>query len=255
MACDSQTTAGTFKRTDTSKITEYAFGDVPILIAESGDATLAQHALEKFDSLIANSSFDDYRKPADLLQDAVRFSKEELIRLNGWQGHLEIADQYFNENPFSLMLAYFHETTPFLYVVNSMPGFATRQRNFSVIGCGANVGGFILSRALHAKMGHPEALMAAIYTVEEVKKADAFCGGPTNAAVLSARRVMFSESDMQRLVRCAVEAIQSSEIALEQRWKALFNDSLRASSERYNEQKKRWSEFGDPPPDLSGPTF
>jgi len=75
-------------------------------------------------------------------------------------GDWGVSQQYFQENPYSFLLAYFHDRTPYLYVVNCMPGYAAIQKRFCVIGCGANVGGFILSRALNPKMGHVEALMA-----------------------------------------------------------------------------------------------
>ena len=238
LACDSQTTAGSAKRTDSSKISGLHLAGKPILIAESGDCTLSAKAVENFARELAVCQFDDWRRPADALQDAVRKTKEELVRLNNWENNRDLGEQYLLENPFSLMLAYFDGETPYLYVVNSVPGFAARQKNFAAIGCGGTVGEFILSRAELDKMTHVEGLIAAIYTVEEVKRVDTYCGGPTKAAVLGREKVLFSENDTKQVIASAVEALNGYEDELRKKWNALLQDVITRTNEIYKRKQK-----------------
>ncbi len=222
VASDSQSSAYNVKRTDSSKIFQSCIGGKVVLVAQAGDCTMSSRAVEILDDLLTASPFDDYRKPADIAQQAIGLLKKELAQINNWDAGFMA--QYMNDNPFSLMLAYYYQTSkgppePHLYVLNSVPGFATRYRNYVAIGCGGTVGEFILGRSGACDMENHEALIAAIYTVEEVKKVDAFCGGPTKAAVLSIGGV----SDSSKLnIKCAIEAMQNYEDEANQNWSELI---------------------------------
>src|SRR5260221_688119 len=96
MACDSQTTIGDAyaKRTDTSKISVLEMSSNAVLVAEAGDATLSSRCVEILRENIKDSPFDDYRKPADVAQDAVRLMKQELVVLNNWEDRRDFAADY-----------------------------------------------------------------------------------------------------------------------------------------------------------------
>lgn len=224
LACDSQTTEGAAKRTDTTKISALECSGGGVLIAEAGDCTLSGKVVESLAVQLKSSVIDDYRKPADMAQDTVAAMKRDLSRLNNWESLPEMTQNYLDENPFSLMLAYYHQTKPYLYVLNSVPGFATMAKGFVAIGCGATVGEFILGRAGVTEMDTGDALTAAIYTVEEVKRVDIYCGGPTKAAVLGPNRVLYSETESKPIIKSAVDTIAASEEFLKEKWKALIGD-------------------------------
>ena len=150
-------------------------------------------------------------------------------------------------NPFGLMLGYFAQNNvPLIYVLNSVPGFATRIYNFACLGCGGTVGEFILSRADLSRMGHIETLFTAIYTVEEVKKVDTYCGGQTKAAMLSASQLIFSEAQAAPYIRCAVETMQQNESEFREHWAKAINAIMKKSHDIFKERSK------PPPPDPDG---
>jgi 20S proteasome alpha/beta subunit len=236
VASDSQSTAWNVKRTDSTKISHSSLAGQTVLIAQSGDCTLSSRAVEILENLFNTAPFDDYRKPADLAQNAIALTKKELGLINNWDSNS--VDQYLNDNPFSLMLAYYHQTSkgppePYLYVLNSTPGFATIYRNYVAIGCGGTVGQFILGRSGVCDMEPHRALIAAIYTVEEVKKVDAYCGGPTKAAVLSVGGTLHSS---ELVISCAVEAMQNYEEETKQNWNDLMQRMIDKINKHYKDR-------------------
>ena len=235
LACDSQTTAGSAKRTDSDKISHLTFGGKDIIVAEAGDSTLSARAVELLQKQFSLLTFDDWRKPADAAQDAVKILKQELIEVNNWKECQDFAQEYHRENPFSLMLAYFHNKAPYLYVLNSVPGFATREWLFATIGCGGTVAEFILSKADVKSMTRMEALIAAIYTVEEVKRVDTYCGGPTKAAVLSEDKVMFSETESKPIIKAAIETMEGYDQELRAKWYSLLREIIDRTKEKYKQ--------------------
>ena len=238
LACDSQTSADNTKRTDTSKISHLLFGAKNVLIAQAGDCTLSSRAVEIMQKEFLRMEFDDWRKPADAAQNAVKLLKQELVEINNWKDHREEEVEYLNLNPFKLMLAYFYEKIPFLYVLDSVPGFATRRYNYVAIGCGGNIGEYILSHANLKNMDLQQALITAIYTVEEVKRVDLFCGGPTRAAVISPTTVLMSETETTPLINSAVETLAAYETDLKAQWGSMIDDIIKKTSERYKNRKK-----------------
>ena len=234
VASDSQSSAYNVKRTDSSKITQSTIGGRVVLVAQAGDCTLSSRAVEILDNLLAASPFDDYRKPADLAQQAIGLLRKEFAQTNNWDA-VDVA-RYMDDNPFSLMLAYYQQTAsgppePYIFVLNSVPGFATRYRNYVAIGCGGTVGEFILGRSGACNMESHEALIAAIYTVEEVKKVEAFCGGPTNATVLHVGGVSDSS---HRILASAVEAMQNYEEETKENWNNLIKLMIGRINKHHN---------------------
>ena len=181
--------------------------------------------------------FDDWRKPADAAQSAVKLLKQEIVDINNWKDMQE-AEEYLYQNPIKLMLAYFYQNVPYLYVLDPIPGFATRRYNYVAIGCGATVGEYILSHANLKNMDLQQALIAAIYTVEEVKKVDLFCGGPTRAAVISATKVLMSETETTPLIGAAVETLAAYESDLKSQWGSMIDDIIKKTGEHFKNRKK-----------------
>ncbi len=125
------------------------------------------------------------------------------------------------------MIAYYHGTPPlpYLYTVSFWPGIATRQYNYATLGCGSTVAEFILSRSNVSKMSKSHAILAAIYTVEEVKKVDAFCGGPTKLATLDPDTKKGLVSDTPRvldLIKCTADSMEKHEDQMRASWKAMM---------------------------------
>jgi 20S proteasome alpha/beta subunit len=222
LASDSQTTAGTTKRTDTSKMALITFGDSKeAVVAQSGDYAFGSRVVETLEKLALSSELRDYRAPADLLQEAIRLAKEELTHINNWEHNRELEREYLQNNPASFLIAYHFGKNPYLYVADSVPGFARPERTFACVGCGGTVAEFILSRLEPDTLDFAGAAAAAIYAVEEVKKVDAACGGPTKAAWL--RRVegtmIFDRGKLIKMVGLVAKAISTHDNELKDGWK------------------------------------
>ena len=136
LAADSQTTWDNSKRTDTLKIERIPFQDQgAFLIGQAGIAAMAVRTIEIVKDMAATQSFDDYRKPAELAEEATKLFKQEMTRLNNWESDLEFARQYFEDNTFGLLLGYRYQDKAYLYEIDSSLGIATRKYNYACSPC------------------------------------------------------------------------------------------------------------------------
>src|SRR5258707_10445161 len=84
LASDSQTTWGTLQRSDTDKMSGITFADgKKVLVAQSGDSTLGSRAIEVLQNEALTVNLNDYRKPAELAEQAVAKVKRDYLSLNG----------------------------------------------------------------------------------------------------------------------------------------------------------------------------
>jgi 20S proteasome alpha/beta subunit len=149
------------------------------LVAQSGSATLSGRAVEILIGMAKNQQVADYRVVADIAQNAMRQLKNELRFQQGDCTMEELRDYILkNESGCELMLAYYFENKPFLFKVDLVLGVATKINSYyAAIGCGGNLGEYLLSEYSKPNMDFNSAFSTAIYVVEEVKKHDAFCSG------------------------------------------------------------------------------
>ena len=85
-----------------------------------------------------------------------------------------------------LMIAHYHERKPCVWKVNLDIGIATKvTSHFAAIGCGSNLGEYLLSEHSDKEMESQLGSAVAVHAVETVKKHDAFCGGPTRVALIA----------------------------------------------------------------------
>ena len=181
LASDSQTTFGTVAQLDVEKITKLRFSDAVALVAQSGSAVHSGRAVEILEDLAKDQSLTDYRTVADLAQKAMRSLKDELRFQNG-DCTMDWLHEHMLKNGTccELMLAYFFDGKPYIYTIDLMMGIANRKTShYAAIGCGSNLGNYLLAEHAKPNMESEFAAVTSIYVVENVKKHDAFCGGPT----------------------------------------------------------------------------
>ena len=239
LGCDSQTTAGTAKRTDTAKISALDLSGHKVLVAEAGDCTLSSRTVEALAVLLRTATLDDYRKPADLAQEAVASTKKDLRRLNNWENDPGATEDYLDQNPFSLMLAYYYDEKPWLFTLDCVPGFATKQNSYACLGCGGTVGEFILGRMNPTNMTDEQAIITAFYTVEEVKKVDCYCGGPCKIGILTSdgeSNVLANNPRDIALTRFASETIAQHDEQLKSQWRLEMDKIAEESHAKF----ERW---------------
>ncbi|MGD0743519.1 MAG: hypothetical protein ABSA45_00035 [Verrucomicrobiota bacterium] len=186
LASDSQTTSGTTKRTDTEKISSVEFANLTALVAQAGYAPFSGQAVEIFNSLAKDKEITDYRMVAELAERAMRQLKD---RVRFQQGDCTVEELrefvWKHELGCELMIAYFFDGKPCLFTIDMIVGIANKVNSFyEAIGCGANLGAYLLSELSAPDMVFDHAAVLAVYVVEIVKKHDAYCGGKTKLGII-----------------------------------------------------------------------
>jgi 20S proteasome alpha/beta subunit len=191
LASDSQTTysssVGAVQRLDTPKISTLEFSNGAALVAQSGDTTMSGRAVEILSDLAKGQAISDYRTVADLAQKATRQLKEEL-RSQNLDCNMDSLREYIRNNglDFELMIAHYHDKKPQIFTIDFAVGIAAKKvHNFTAIGCGGAIAAYILSWFnISNCTPMASAVMMAIYTIEEVKKVDPYCGGRPRVAII-----------------------------------------------------------------------
>jgi 20S proteasome alpha/beta subunit len=189
LASDSQTssTSSTSKRPDAKKFAIVEFVNARALVAQAGNVATSSRAIEVLRGLAKGQELTDYGAIADMARKAMRQVKDEL-RFQQCDCSMEELRDFIcrNEIECQLMIAYYFEGKPYIYTVDLVLGIPTKiNSHYAAIGCGRNLGEFLLSEYSSREMDSQLASAVAVYTVETVKKHDAFCGGPTRIALIA----------------------------------------------------------------------
>lgn len=209
LASDSRTTNtdGTI-RDDAEKLTIITFADgKQALVAQAGNADLSLRAVEILSKTAKNKTLTDYRSVASLAQDAIAELKHELMhQYHGFGFSLEEFAQYLEKYSFELMIAHYHDGDPYIFTLDFGLGSANRARPpFVAIGCSHTLATFLLSWMDVSKMRSGVAFTAAIYTIREVKKIDARCGGPVQVRTIMKHNFSILDAQMTRDALNAIE--------------------------------------------------
>ena len=230
-ASDSQTSYSPTSRArrDVDKIHQLAFrSGQKVMIAESGDADFTSRAIETYSELLLENDFDHRRKAVDLLEDAIKQVKIKASALNGWTLGDDASIAYWKDLDAVLLLAYYLENEPLIYMFRSWPGDGVWQKGktYVTVGCGSTVGESILQRLKTTAIDSTLAVVNAIYTVEEVKTVDSFCGGPTKLGFLFKDGVAAVSNQVaanSRLMKVTLETIAKYDEQVRKNWNDLMN--------------------------------
>ena len=186
LASDSQTTSGTSKRTDTEKISPVVFGNLETLVAQAGYAPFSGQAVEIFTNLAKGKEITDYRQVAETAEQAMRQLKDRIRFQQGDCTMEELREFVWkHELGCELMIAYHFEEKPYLFTIDMVVGIANKvNARYEAIGCGANLGAYLLSELCEPDMHFDHAAVLAVYVVEIVKNHDAYCGGQTKLGIV-----------------------------------------------------------------------
>ena len=179
----SATTSQTAKRLDADKIAVVTLQDgTPALVAESGSSVITGRLIELMREDAKATKATDYRAPADCAERAVRKLKAELlIPLLPADRTAEELQDIYNSYAAALLIAYYHnKTEPFLFSIDFSVGIACREYKYALLGCGYNVAELLAGWFDFSEMVFAQAVVTVAFMIGEVKKVDAFCGGPTN---------------------------------------------------------------------------
>lgn len=193
LASDSQTTdiqTGRFCR-DVAKIHALRFKDgKEALVAESGNVAFSSTVIEILSNLAKNEALNDGRSFAELAQKALGQFKSQL---SSCYPTGEDKQRHLNENYTEIILADYCNGQN-LFTLDFGLGTANRVNSaqYVAIGCGAPVASFLLDQFYTDKMHLGQAIATAIYVVEQVKKTDFRCQGPTKAGYTVQTRIISS---------------------------------------------------------------
>lgn len=230
LASDSQTTSGGLKRTDAEKITAVKFSAKEILVAQAGNAGNSARAIEILREMAKDKEISDYRTPADLARLAMIQVRQELRQQYGNCTATELQDLIWKcELQAELMLAYYFENKPYIFKLDLSVGRADKENSwYAALGCGANLGSYLLTEYTKPQMTSSLASVIAGYVVEEVCKHDAYCSPPARVGVIcndlvetakatgrTYEQIHPSALDTSVIFICSANSINSSARAIE----------------------------------------
>jgi 20S proteasome alpha/beta subunit len=153
------------------------------IIAQAGAADLGNRAIEIIRNLAKGETPYKPRFLANLAERAMAELKSIARSQIGESS--ERLQQHFLDYDFSLIGAHWTGTAAYLFAGNFYSGYAAPIfGSYKAVGSGAPLADFILKSLRFPEIDFHGALMAAIYAIEEIKKHEAYIGGPPQAGAL-----------------------------------------------------------------------
>jgi 20S proteasome alpha/beta subunit len=189
LAAESQTTmppTGKLLGTDKIHIIEFEFDRV--LVAEAGSDTLSNRAIEIFEKKAKGVKIDNAETVLNLAQKSMREVIETLKQQFNPNAPPEQIHDFLwrDENRFELMIAFYAEQQPYLYVLNSaIAAIPDRKRSyFKTIGVGSDLAHYILKRYTRRELDYEFASVIAVKALIDVSHHIEGCGLPMRLASL-----------------------------------------------------------------------
>lgn len=227
VASDSQ--AGSFrgvhvKRLDYSKIYDFAFDGNKVVLTGAGEAPFIIRAKEIIEQKGKEGKFKGSRDIADLAEQATteimkRYMVERWKELTGTKMPSGPAALQSDEAPnFALVLGTFcGDEGPCLFTVYS-EGVAGREEGYASLGSGSAFAEYLLARLYRDDLTIDEGVRVAVYVVEEVKKVDLHCGGPTQAVVIGRKGI---NRKTTKEIADTVRYLEDQDNAIKEVWKVV----------------------------------
>src|SRR2546430_1547556 len=127
---------------------------------------------------------------------------------------------------------------PYIYTIEFPAAVPTKQKQHAAIGCGANLAEFLLSWFDTGQMLFIEGMVTALYIIEEVKKYDAYCGGPAQLGYIS-----FEDNHVARMPAEVVSFLGDEMDLLDKSFKNQWQPSLASKISSISKRLKA-GEFG-----------
>lgn len=184
VAADSRTTLDTGgNRDDTEKVHLIQMKKRRAIIGRSGHDHLSSRVIFDLEKKAQHFTPTDYRSVAELADSVVEGSRNVLRELADNQAELQ---KRFTDYPMTFLLGYYYKRQPYLFKLDLLLGLSSPTKSGHLaIGCAAPLADYILKDVDTSQMTPEQALVLAIYAVEEVKQNDARCGGPTRVGISS----------------------------------------------------------------------
>ena len=151
------------------------------MVAHSGDDDLGTRIADKIETLAKTTALTDWQTVSDLGDKAIQ---EEIKKLRspyeGPEFKMEEFKRILEGFDSTFMVAHFFNEKPYIFSADFHPGrFSRRNQSSFSIGCGSPIANFILDEFNFSKLSIAAASPILVYVIEEVKRFDPSCGGPT----------------------------------------------------------------------------
>ncbi len=189
VAADSRTTqTNGYVRDDSIKIHQIIFQNGTAIVGHSGNAEVGNMAVEIIQQNATGKTMTDYRFVADLVSESLADVKSRIRKQ--FHGTSEELQRHFENYDFSLLIANYFDSKPYLFTCDFSIGIADHKKGVSLIalGCGGPLGLFVFQGMDFTAMSFSKAFPALIYGIKKVKQFDPRCGGQTQVGIVAFTR-------------------------------------------------------------------
>lgn len=192
------------KRLDYTKIYQSNLDSgLKVLVTGAGETSFITRAVEMLQTQWKEKRISNNRELADLAEEtmnmiqkryvidrmnALGVSKSRDLQRSGVEESFNL--QELGRTPaFVLMLGVLDRTEASIYIIHP-DGVAEKIERYSSLGSGSAYAEYLLARLCCEGLEIEEAVKLAIYVIEEVKKIDPNCGGPTQVSIINEAGIM-----------------------------------------------------------------
>jgi 20S proteasome alpha/beta subunit len=227
LAADSQ--AGSFrgvhvKRLDYTKIYDFRFDGATVIVTGAGETPFIARAKEIIEAKASDAKIKSSREVADIAEDAMKtITKRYVIdRMRDLGPSSKAPILQSDELPFAppnfeLLLGVWCGAEWCLYTVYP-DGVAGREEGYASMGSGSAFAEYLLARLYRDDLTLEEAIRVAVYVIEEVKKVDLHCGGPTHVVGVTKDGVVRKRDDE---IREIVLYLDEQDQSLKDSWRII----------------------------------
>ena len=151
------------------------------MVAHSGDDDLGTRVADRIETLAKPVILTDWQTVSDIGNEAIAQEIKQLkIPFEGPAFKMEEFQNILRGFDSTFMIAHFFNEIPYIFTADFYPGrFSRRNQNSYSIGCGSPIANFLLDGFDFSNLEMGKAAAVLVYVIEEVKKFDPRCGGPT----------------------------------------------------------------------------
>lgn len=248
VASDSQ--AGSFKgvhvkRLDYTKIYDFSFDGATVIATGAGETPFITRAIEIFEARAKGVKFNKAREVADLAESVMNeVNKRYVVDRDKELGFLKAPDTKSPSSQdertlgFALLLGVCCGQESLIYTVYP-DGVAERAERYASLGSGSAFAEYLLPRLHRYDLSLDEAVRVAVYVVEEVKKVDVHCGGPTQIVSVNCTSGV-SRKDESEMKKILADVGAADQTAVEM-WRLISRgpDYLKELVQKAQEKKEK----------------
>lgn len=198
------------KRLDYTKIYNFSFDGMTIAITGAGETPFITRAIEIFEEKAKETKFHKPRDVGDLAESVVNeITKRYIFQRDkelGFAKSPSVAERPKLQDDrslgFALMVATCVNGTPAIYTVYA-DGISAKEEGYASLGSGSAFAEYLLPRLHNKDLTLEQATRVCVYVVEEVKKVDVHCGGPTQVVSINCKGGVSrkNEDEMKKVLK------------------------------------------------------